>query len=78
MKLTQFKKQALSAIVAAAGVGTAISASAAGTGPDFSSLTTGIDFSSVITGIISVASTVITVYIAMRGAKWVIGMVRGA
>ena len=62
--------------VAAAGVATAANAQAAGT--DFSTLTSGIDFSTVTTGILAVAATLITVYVAIKGAKILIGMVRGS
>ncbi len=51
---------------------------AAAAGPDFSTLTSGIDFSTVSTGILAVAATLITVYVAIKGAKILIGMVRGA
>lgn len=51
---------------------------AAAAGPDFSTLTSGIDFSTVTTGILAVAATLITVYVAIKGAKILIGMVRGA
>jgi len=54
------------------------SAQAATTGPDFTSLTSGIDFSTVTVGILAVASTLIGVYVAIKGAKILIGMVRGA
>ena len=55
-----------------------VNANAAGTGPDFSTLTSGIDFSSVTTGVLAVASTLIAVYVAIKGAKILMSMVRGA
>lgn len=51
---------------------------AAAASPDFSTLTSGIDFSTVTTGILAVAATLITVYVAMKGAKILMSMVRGA
>ncbi|AMM14994.1 hypothetical protein AX768_13710 [Burkholderia sp. PAMC 28687] len=62
-------------LAAVVGVG---EARAATTGPDFSTLTSGIDFSSVTTGVLAVAATLITVYVGIKGAKILIGMVRGA
>ncbi|HDR8952676.1 major capsid protein [Burkholderia vietnamiensis] len=56
----------------------AAQAQAATSSPDFSTLTSGIDFSTVTTGVLAVAATLITVYIAIKGAKILIGMVRGA
>ena len=50
---------------------------AAADGPDFSTLTSGIDFSTVTTGILAVAATLITVYVAIKGAKILMSMVRG-
>jgi len=74
-KLEQLKKIAARSIVVGAAAAT-VEAHAAGT--DFSTLTSGIDFSTVTTGILAVAATLITVYVAIKGAKILIGMVRGA
>ncbi|MGS1062660.1 hypothetical protein [Burkholderia glumae] len=74
-KLEQFKKIAAHSIVVGAAAAT-FEAHAAGT--DFSTLTSGIDFSTVTTGILAVAATLITVDVAIKGAKILIGMVRGA
>ncbi|MGS1041439.1 hypothetical protein [Burkholderia glumae] len=74
-KLEHFKNIAARSIVVGA-AGATIDAHAAGT--DFSTLTSGIDFSTVTTGILAVAATLITVYVAIKGAKILIGMVRGA
>ncbi|WP_175666008.1 major capsid protein [Burkholderia ambifaria] len=76
-KLKQLKSIATHSAVVV-GVASAIEAHAATTAPDFSTLTSGIDFSTVTTGILAVAATVITVYIAIKGSKILIGMVRGA
>ena len=47
------------------------------TAPDFSVVTSAIDWSSVITGILAAATAAVVVYIAMKGAKWVLSAVRG-
>jgi hypothetical protein len=46
--------------------------------PDFSQLTSGIDFSSVTTAVMAVGVVLMGVYVAIRGAKIVLSMVRGA
>ncbi|MBO9198612.1 major capsid protein [Agrobacterium sp. O3.4] len=48
------------------------------TGPDFSTLTSSIDYSTVITAIMQVAAGIITVLLAISGAKFVLGMIRRA
>jgi hypothetical protein len=48
------------------------------TGPDFSTLTGSIDYSTVITAIMQVAAGIITVLLAISGAKFVLGMIRRA
>lgn len=53
------------------------SALAAGTGPDFSSLTSSVDFGTVITAILAISATLMGVYIAIKGAKTVVGMIKG-
>ncbi|MBK1889965.1 hypothetical protein Undi14_07935 [Undibacterium sp. 14-3-2] len=53
------------------------SAMAAGTGPDFSTLTSAVDFSTVITAIMAISATLMGVYIAIKGAKTVVGMIKG-
>lgn len=46
--------------------------------PDFSQLTGGVDFSSVTTAVMAVGVVLMGVYVAIKGAKIVLGMVRGA
>jgi hypothetical protein len=46
--------------------------------PDFSQLTSGVDFSSVTTAVMAVGVVLMGVYVAIKGAKIVLGMVRGA
>lgn len=64
--------------VAVASVASAPLAMAQTTPPDFSELTSSIDFSTVITGVMSVAAVMVGVYVAIKGAKIVLQMVRGA
>lgn len=56
----------------------AVFAQETGTGPDFSTLTGSIDYSTVITAIMQVAAGIITVLLAISGAKFVLGMIRRA
>ncbi|MFX1735091.1 hypothetical protein PXJ20_00505 [Paraburkholderia sp. A1RI_3L] len=65
------------ALTAAGAASVAHAGVAAAAGPDFSTLTSGIDFSTVTTGILAVAATLITVYVAIKGAKILMSMVRG-
>lgn len=51
---------------------------AAGTGPDLTPLTSVVDFGTVITAVLAIAGLLAGVYVAIRGAKIVISMVRGA
>lgn len=53
------------------------SAAAFAAAPDYTSLTTSVDFAGVITAILAVAATIAGLYVAIRGAKTVIGMIRG-
>jgi len=52
-------------------------ASAFAAGPDMSNLTTAVDFGTVTTAVLAVAAALIVVYIAWKGAKLVVGAVRG-
>jgi len=76
-KLQELKKHSLRLSMIAASAA-AVEARAATTAPDFSTLTSGIDFSTVTVGVLAVAATLITVYVGIKGAKILIGMVRGA
>lgn len=44
---------------------------------DLSSLTAAVDFSSVTTAVLAVAAILVTVYVAWKAAKLVIGAVKG-
>lgn len=46
-------------------------------GPDYTALTTGVDFTSTIAAVLAVAALLVGLWLAVRGAKIVIGMVRG-
>lgn len=46
-------------------------------GPDYTALTTGVDFTSTIAAVLAVAALLVGLFLATRGAKIVIGMVRG-
>lgn len=46
-------------------------------GPDMSSLSSAIDFGTVVTAVLAAAAALIVVYIAWKGAKLVIGAVKG-
>jgi hypothetical protein len=48
------------------------------TGPDFTQLTSGISFSTVVTAVMAVALALVGVYVAVKGAKIVLQMVRGS
>ncbi|WP_156432252.1 hypothetical protein [Burkholderia sp. MSMB1498] len=67
------KKYAVGAAVA----GSAVTANAASTAPDFTQLTAAVDFSTVITVIMAVASVMVGVYVAWRGAKFALRAVKG-
>lgn len=60
------------------GVILAPAAFAQATPPDFSTLTTAIDLSTVITAVMAVGAVMVGVYVAIKGAKIVLQMVRGA
>lgn len=47
-------------------------------GPDYSTITAGVDWASAITGILAVAALLVGVYGAVKGARILIGMVRGS
>jgi hypothetical protein len=69
--------KAVSAVTAAVGtMAVSIPAFAAGTGPDFTTLSSAVDFSTAVTAVMAVAAAVVTVLIAVRGAKFVLAMVR--
>ncbi|MFZ6864692.1 hypothetical protein ACO0K7_18875 [Undibacterium sp. Ji67W] len=46
-------------------------------GPDLTSLTSSVDFSTVVTAVLAISATLMGVYVAIKGAKTVISMVKG-
>lgn len=50
---------------------------AAATGPDLTPLTDAISFSTVITAVLAIAGLLAAVYVAIKGAKTVLTMIRG-
>lgn len=70
MKQKMFKHLAVIAAVTGAGV-----ASAAG--PDLTAMTSAIDFGTVTTAVLSIAGLLAVVYVAIKGAKIVLSMVKG-
>ena len=55
----------------------AANAQAAGTGPDLTSLTSSVDMGTTVTAILAVAATLAGLFVAIRGAKTVLGMIKG-
>ncbi|MGC4062236.1 MAG: hypothetical protein QM749_15875 [Aquabacterium sp.] len=63
-------------VFVAAAVAAPVASFAATTAPDFSQLTSGIDFSTVITALFAAATALVGVYLAVRGAKIVMSMIK--
>jgi hypothetical protein len=61
------------AVIAAATTGASVFAA----GPDLSSLTSSVDVGTTVTGVLAVSASLALLYMAMRGAKTVLGMIRG-
>jgi len=60
------------------GLAVAAQAQTTSTAPDFTTLTSSIDMSTVSVAVLAVAATMVGVYIAIKGAKIVLRMVRSA
>lgn len=73
MKLNKNGVVALGSLLAAAAGSSAMAA-----GVDFSPITAGVDWSTVITGILAVAALAAGVYVAVKGAKMLLGMLKSA
>lgn len=54
-----------------------VGGSAFAAAPDYTILTSGIDFSTTITAVMAIALSLVGLYLAIKGSKIVIGMVRG-
>ncbi|MCC4266173.1 hypothetical protein LL240_17200 [Oceanimonas baumannii] len=84
-RITQKAKQALSRkglylLGGTAGLfaSASVMAQTATTGPDLTALTDAVDFTTVITAILAVAASLMGLYMAWKGAQFVIRAVRGA
>lgn len=53
-------------------------AAMAATGPDMSGLTAAVDFGTVIVAVLAIAGLLATVYVAMKGAKLGLSMLRSS
>lgn len=74
MNKVRFAGRVVTASLAAA----LVSQTAFAAGPDYSVITAGIDWASVIVGILAVAGLLVGLYGAVKGARILIGMVRGS
>ncbi len=63
-------------VLSFAGTGPAAGASGA-SAVDFSSVTSAFSAGSIVTGVLAIAAVLMTVYVAMKGAKIIMSMVRG-
>jgi len=57
--------------------GLVVAAPAFAAGPDFSALTAAIDFTSATTAILAVFGLLGTVYVAVKGGSFIMGVLRG-
>jgi hypothetical protein len=70
MKQKLFKRLAIIAVATG-------SAAVMAAGPDLSPLTTTVDFGTTVTAVLAIAGLLATVFVAIRGAKTVLGMIKG-
>jgi hypothetical protein len=72
-------KKVVGGLVLAASSGVALAqTTVVTTGPDLSSLTRSISMDTVITGVLAVAATMVGLYLAIKGAKTILGMIKSA
>jgi Inovirus Coat protein B len=71
MKQFTFKRLA---VLSAAAAGSTMALAA---GPDLAPLTSAIDFGTVITAVLAIAGLLAAVFVAIRGAKTVLSMIKG-
>ena len=80
--INKAKEATKNVVVRGAAVGTVaaspVLAHAQASGVDFTSLTSSIDLATVITAVMAVSAAMVGVYVAIKGAKIVLRMVRGA
>ncbi|MDR6740994.1 hypothetical protein J2X56_003018 [Herbaspirillum sp. 1173] len=72
--MNKFVKRGMAAVVTTAVAGSAMAASG---GPDMSGLTSAVDFGTVTTAVLSIAGMLAVVYIAVKGAKIALAMLKG-
>ncbi len=58
-------------------VGSSAAMAAGGSGPDYASLTGSIDMGTTITAVMAVAASMVGIYLAIKGAKIVLRMIKG-
>lgn len=71
------KKQFQRSLVLVAAMAASAVASAATGGPDLAALTSSVDMGTTVTAILAVAATLAGLFVAIRGAKTVLGMIKG-
>jgi hypothetical protein len=72
--MNKYVKRGVAAITTAVAAGSAM---AAGGGPDMTGLTSAVDFGTVTTAVLSIAGMLAVVYIAVKGAKIALAMLKG-
>lgn len=63
--------------VVALAVLTAVSFGAVAAPPDYTTMTSQVDFGTVITGFLAIGAILMVMYVAHKGVKLIIGMLRG-
>lgn len=58
-------------------VGAVAAAPVFAAGPDLTALTGAVDFGTVVAAVLAIAGLLATLYVAIKGAKTVLGMIRG-
>lgn len=64
-------------LVLVGAIGASATALAAGSGPDLTPLTGAVDFGTTITAVLAISGLLAAVYIAIKGAKTVLRMIKG-
>lgn len=76
MKVLNMTKQIIAGLVAVGAVVVSTSAAAAG-GVDTSAITGAFSATDIVTGVMAIAGTLAVVYVSIKAAKTVLGMLRG-
>lgn len=74
----KFVSVALAVVAPVVALAAPTAAKAAAAGPDLTPLTSNIDFGTVITAVLAIAGLLSAVYLAIKGAKIVLSMVKSA